>query len=535
MVSSRRNTSVAVAAAFGLSLLVAAPAAIAQVTSFKQAVAEEAAGDSVLGEFYRTRAFEGLWIGTDQDSLARRNALLAAFADAPMHGLPADLYDPQSLIAKMQAATTPFEQGQLEAELSRLFLQYARDIQTGILTPDQVVELIHRRVPYRDQLETLNGFATAEPINFLKSLAPQSPEYARLLRAKMTLEQVIATDAWGEQVWSSNTLRPGESGTAVTALRNRLIRMGYLSRSLTPIYDDAMVEAVRDFQSAHGLTADGVAGPGTLEQINIAPEERLKSVLVAMERERWLNIDRGDRHVWVNLTDFTAKIVDHDIVTFETRSVIGARDTDRQSPEFSDEMEHMVINPTWFVPRSIIVGEYLPSLQADPTSVGHLEIVNSRGQVLDRTSADFSQFTESTFPFSMRQPPGPRNALGSVKFMFPNRYNIYLHDTPAQNLFVREVRAYSHGCIRLDDPHEFAYALLAPQVSEPVGYFQSILRTRQETQVDLNQHVPVHIDYRTAFTNADNQLEFRRDIYGRDAQIWQALARQGVAVPGVQG
>jgi murein L,D-transpeptidase YcbB/YkuD len=272
-----------------------------------------------------------------------------------------------------------------------------------------------------------------------------------------------------------------------------------------------------------------------LEQINIAPEERLKSVLVAMERERWLNIDRGDRHVWVNLTDFTAKIVDHDIVTFETRSVIGARDTDRQSPEFSDEMEHMVINPTWFVPRSIIVGEYLPSLQADPTSVGHLEIVNSRGQVLDRTNSDFSQFTESTFPFSMRQPPGPRNALGSVKFMFPNRYNIYLHDTPAQNLFVREVRAYSHGCIRLDDPHEFAYALLAPQVSEPVGYFQSILRTRQETQVNLDQHVPVHIDYRTAFTNADNQLEFRRDIYGRDAQIWQALARQGVAVPGVQG
>ena len=535
MVLKRSTSSFVFAAVFGLSMLGAAPAVHAEVTAFKQAIAEEAAGDSVLGEFYRARGFEGLWIGTDAGTLARRNALLSAFADAGMHGLPTDTYDPARLIARMQTAQTPFEQGQLDAELSRLFLQYAGDIQTGILTPERVVELIHRRVPYRDQLETLTGFANAEPVNYLKTLAPQSPEYARLLGAKMDLESVIAAGGWGPEVRANDTLRPGDTGASVIALRNRLIRMGYLDRTVTAEYDDAMIFAVRDFQATHGLTVDGTVGEGTLSQINIAPEERLKSVIVAMERERWLNLDRGDRHVWVNPTDFTAKIVDHDIVTFETRSVIGARDTDRQSPEFSDEMEHMVINPTWYVPRSIIVGEYLPSLQANPASVGHLEVVNSRGQVLDRTTSDFSQFTANTFPFSMRQPPGPSNALGSVKFMFPNRYNIYLHDTPAQNLFVREVRAYSHGCIRLDDPHDFAYALLAPQVSNPVDYFQSILRTRQETQVNLDVHVPVHIDYRTAFTNADNQLEFRRDIYGRDAQIWRALASEGVAVPGVQG
>jgi murein L,D-transpeptidase YcbB/YkuD len=173
-------------------------------------------------------------------------------------------------------------------------------------------------------------------------------------------------------------------------------------------------------------------------------------------------------------------------------------------------------------------------LQADAGAVGHLQVVASNGQVVNRANG-FSQYSASSFPFSMRQPPGPSNALGSVKFMFPNRYNIYLHDTPAQNLFAREVRAFSHGCIRLDDPHDFAYALLAKQTSDPVDYFQSRLRTGTETRVDLETPVPVHLDYRTAFTNVDGSLQYRRDIYGRDAVIWNALEREGVAAGGVQG
>jgi L,D-transpeptidase YcbB len=522
------------AAMVAMSFVLGATAPVqAQVTAFRQAVAESVAMDDELAAFYRARDFASIWTGSDELAQARRNALLGAFADAPLHGLPAEKFDPNALIARLQSAKTAYEQGAMEVELSELFLTYARDVQTGILNPNGVLDAIKREVPVHDRIEILNGFLTADPVQYLRSLAPQSAEYARLMRSKMRLEHQIARGGWGETVPEA-TLRPGDTGAAVVALRNRLIAMGFMERSVTATYDATLQAAVQKFQEYNGLTPDGVAGGSTIVELNRPIEDRLQSVIVAMERERWLNIPRGERHIWVNLTDFTAKIIDNDIVTFETRSVIGANSSDRQSPEFSDLMEFMVINPSWYVPRSIIVNEYLPRLQADAGAVSHLQVVASNGQVVNRANG-FSQYSASSFPFSMRQPPGPSNALGSVKFMFPNRYNIYLHDTPAQNLFAREVRAFSHGCIRLDDPHDFAYALLAKQTSDPVEFFQSRLRTGQETRVDLETPVPVHLDYRTAFTNVDGSLQYRRDIYGRDAVIWDALAREGVAAGGVQG
>ncbi len=300
-------------------------------------------------------------------------------------------------------------------------------------------------------------------------------------------------------------------------------------------YDAALQAAIREFQAAHGLNPDGVAGKGTVTEINKSVEARLKSVIVAMERERWTNMERGSRHILVNQTDFTARIVDDGRVTFETRSVIGKNTSDRRSPEFSDLMEHMIINPSWYVPRSIITKEYLPRLRNNPHAVGHLEITDRRGRRVNRSSANFAQYSAGSFPFAMRQPPGKRNALGRVKFMFPNKYNIYLHDTPQKHLFDREVRAFSHGCIRLSDPFGFAYALLARQSDDPKGEFQRILRTGRETKVSLKEPVPVHIIYRTAVTGERGRMEYRRDVYGRDARIWKALNDAGVALQSVQG
>ena len=321
----------------------------------------------------------------------------------------------------------------------------------------------------------------------------------------------------------------------MVALRNRLIRMGYLGRTVSDSYDAAIQQAVQAFQQDHGLATDGVAGPGTLAELNVDIEQRLHSVVVAMERERWLNRPRGDRHVLVNLVDFHARIVDDGKVTFKTRSVIGKNTDGQRSPEFSDVMEHMVINPTWNVPRSIATKEYLPALQRNPWSNGHLNLINSRGQVVDRGAVDFNAYNERNFPFDIKQPPSERNALGLVKFMFPNRYNIYLHDTPSKSLFAREQRDFSHGCIRLADPFDFAYALLARQESDPQGVFQSILRTGRETVVPLDQPIQVHLIYRTAMTEPGGRINFRGDVYGRDAAIWSALEQAGVTLGGVQG
>ncbi|TMM55597.1 murein L,D-transpeptidase [Sulfitobacter sabulilitoris] len=507
--------------------------ATAQVTAFKQAVAEAAARDTDIAAFYQSNGYAPLWTGQGDDS-RRRAALLRALAQAGDHGLPAARYDLAGLRARMEAARSPRDLGRLDVEMSRVFLQFARDLQTGVLVPSRVDSAIVREVPYRDRASYLTNFAKSSPNGFFRALPPATNEYNTLMKQKLDMERLLARGGWGPTI-ASKMLEPGQSGPAVIALRNRLVAMGYLERTAVQTYDTAMQDAVRQFQTAHGLAADGVAGPATMAEVNVGVQARLQSVIVAMERERWLNTERGRRHILVNLTDFTAKIIDNDKVTFETRSVVGATQSDRVTPEFSDVMEFMVVNPSWYVPRSIATKEYLPALKRNPNAVSHIEITDSRGRKVNRGAVDFTQFTERSFPFSMRQPPSRGNALGLVKFMFPNKYNIYLHDTPAKNLFSREVRAFSHGCVRLADPFDFAYALLAKQTANPQGLFKAKLATGVEQRINLKEPVPVHIIYRTAFTDARGAAQYRRDIYGRDARIWNALAKAGVALRAVQG
>ncbi|MDW3221448.1 MAG: L,D-transpeptidase family protein [Paracoccaceae bacterium] len=522
-----------IGAFFVLSALILTPPVQAQGVAFKQAVAEASARDKDISAFYKSNGYEGIWTGNGRDR-NRRSALIDALKSAEDHGLPAARYDVAGLQAKMKAARSPRDIGLVEVEISRVFLQYARDIQTGVLIPGRVDKAIVRKVPYRDRTSYLVNFVKSSPKGFFRALAPTTSEYAGLMKEKLRLERLLAQGGWGQTV-PSKTLKPGASGAAVVALRDRLMRMGYMKRNAGQAYDAKMTAAIQEFQRSHGLAQDGVAGPGTMAEINTSVQTRLQSVIVAMERERWLNQERGRRHVEVNLTDFSAKIIDNGKVTFETRSVIGHREAARQSPEFSDVMEFMVINPSWYVPRSIVTKEYLPELQKDPNAVNHIEITDRQGRRIDRGAVDFTQFTARSFPFAMRQPPSRGNALGLVKFMFPNPHNIYLHDTPAKNLFSRETRAYSHGCIRLADPFDFAYALLAKQTNDPQGLFQAKLATGKEQQVNLESPVPVHIIYRTAFVDGKGRTEFRRDIYGRDARIWDALSKAGVALRAVQG
>lgn len=516
----------------GLLLPLLAAPAYAQVTAFMQAVAEASARDDALSGFYKANGYKPIWTGKGGKDKSRRTALLRSLAAAGDHGLPASAYDTEFLKANLRSVKSERDLGRIEVELSRLFLQYARDIQTGVLTPRKVDSGIVRQVPLRDRMQTLVNFSKSSPAGYLKSLAPKSPEYTRLMKEKIKMERLLAKGGWGPTV-PGKKLEPGQSGAGIVALRNRMIVMGYLRRNASQSYDANLQKAVQQFQLAHGLNPDGVAGPGTLAEINRPVETRLSQIMVAMERERWTNMPRGKRHVWVNLTDFSAQIIDNGKVTFQTRSVVGANKSDRRSPEFSDVMEHMVINPTWNVPRSIAVKEYLPLMKKNPGAAGHLRLTRG-GRVVSRQGIDFSQYNASNFPFDLKQPPSRRNALGLVKFMFPNKYNIYLHDTPAKNLFSRESRAFSHGCIRLNDPFDFAYTLLKRQVNNPEEFFQAKLAGGKEKVVPLVEPVPVHLVYRTAFTSPKGNMNYRRDVYGRDARIFQALQKAGVVLRAVQ-
>ena len=505
----------------------------AQVTAMKQAIAEAAAKDRDIAAFYRANGFEPIWTGKGGKDRTRRQQLMRFLEASGDHGLPSERYDVAALKDRMRSAKTVKEIGQLEVDISATFLRYARDVQTGVLVPSRVDSAIVRQVPYRDRASYLVNFVKSSPSGFFKALPPKTPEYTGLMKAKLQMERQLAKGGWGPKV-PAKALEPGDSGAAVVALRDRLMRMGYLKHSNKTDYGTALQAAVQAFQSAHGMTADGVAGKSTIAEINKPLEARLQSVIVAMERERWVNQTRGKRHILVNIPDFTAKIIDNGKVTFQTRSVVGMNKEDRPTPEFSDVMEFMVINPSWYVPRSIATKEYLPALKKNPYAVKHIEITDSRGRRVNREAVDFTQFTERTFPFAMRQPPSRGNALGLVKFMFPNRHNIYLHDTPHKNLFGREIRAYSHGCVRLNDPFDFAYALLAKQTRDPEGFFQDKLATGKEQQVNLEKPVPVHLIYRTAFITNKGRVEYRRDVYGRDAKIWKALSQAGVALRALQ-
>ncbi len=515
--------------AVALILWPAAPVDAQQFPAFRQTLAESVADNEAVAAFYRAQDFAPLWTGSAHAE--RRAALLTALSRAGQHGLPEHRYDVSGLIAAFEAVESERDRALLEARVTEVFLQYARDISSGLLTPRRIDRSIVRELPRPDPAELLQDLTERPTAAVLRDLVPSAPEYARLLRARNELMQVIAAGGWGPTVPAAQ-FAPGTSGAEVVALRNRLVAMGYLERSAAASYDPALELAVMNFQTNHGLEADGIAGTATIRAMNVAPEDRLKSVIVALERERWLNIPRGDRHIWVNLTDFTSQIVDDDQVTFETVSVVGAQTDGRQTPEFSDRMTYLEINPDWTLPRSIVARSYWGALSAG--GARHLQIVDSRGRVVPREQINFSRYTPANFPFNVRQPPGPNNALGEVKFMFPNPYAIYLHDTPERHLFRTTVRAHSSGCVRLNDPRDFAYELLSRQTADPRGLYHSTLNTRRQTRIFLDEPVPVHLVYRTAFTNVRGELNFRADVYGRDAKIYEALRALGATGEDVQ-
>ncbi len=502
-----------------------------QFTAFKQAVAEAASEDEMLAAFYRERDFAPLW--TSAEDAERRASFLASLSRASDHALPARRYDLDGLKADFHGVASERDRGLLEVRMSRTFLQYASDLHTGVLTPSRVLDTIKRQPPELDKAEMLARLGEgADPAAILRGVMPSAPEYSRLVRARMELQDQIARGGWGDPVPASR-LDPGDTGSAVIALRDRLIAMGYMDRSAGASYDGMLQEAVQRFQRAHGLDEDGIAGERTLRAINVSARERLRSVIVALERERWLNLPRGERHIWVNMADFSSRIIDNHQITFETTSIIGERRTNLQTPEFSEDMTYMEINPDWTIPRSIIGRSYMAALQANPHAHGQLQVIDSQGRVVDRSRVNFAAYSARNLPFKLRQPPGPSNPLGKVKFMFPNPYAIYLHDTPERNLFNTSVLAHSNGCVRLEDPEEFAHILLAPQVEDPQAHFDRIHRSGQQTRVYLDTPVPTHLVYRTAFTDVRGKMNFRDDVYSRDEAVIEALLSAGVELNGL--
>ena len=520
---TRKMNTVAAIVGFGVSFAASAAAEFPRIDPRALAFAEAAArAPDVIADFYAAHGHASIWFG--DEAAPRRMALLQALEAATGHGLPDARAEANALRARFATADRPSERRAAELEATERLLRHMQATATGVIDPSKADATIVLEKPDRDWAAELAAFVD-DPQATLRSLRPQTRGYDRLLREKRRLEAVRRGGGWGGPVPPGDVLRSGDGGARVVALRDRLVAMGYLRRSASASFDPAMAAAVQAFQGDHGLRPDGNAGAATLAAINVPVGDRLAQVVMNLERRRWLNRPMEPRHILVNIAEQRAYVVDDGVATFGTDVVVGKPAMDRRTPEFSDTMTHMVINPTWYVPRSIAVNEYLPALQRGRAR--HLQVFSSRGRV-NPDAVDFRQYTKRTFPFSLRQPPGPSNALGKVKFLFPNRHNIYLHDTPSKSLFSEDVRTFSHGCVRVSEPFELAYHLLAPQEADPRGAFHSILDTGRERQVDLDAPVGVHLVYWSAWVSPEGRVNYRGDPYGRDDAVKAALRAAGV-------
>ncbi|MEV8467860.1 L,D-transpeptidase family protein [Fluviibacterium sp. DFM31] len=518
-----------------LSVLLLTGAAFAQSgdQALRQAIASSVARDATLQQFYAQRNYQPMWMSGSAKDKRRQRDFLKALKQSGDHGLPTGAYNIAGL-SQMAGAKTVADKAKAEIAFSKTFSAYAQDIQSGILTPSRVSKEIDRAAPRRGAVQTLVAFSKSSPSGFLKALPPQRASYKALMEEKTRLEKIVGSGGWGPKV-GGKSYKMGQSSQQIVVMRARLRALGYGKGGKSPTFDQALQQDLARFQRDHGLNPDGVAGPATLAELNRTAQDRLTQVIVGMERERWMNFPMGKRHVLVNIPDYSAKIIDNGRVTFETRAVVGQNRSTHRTPEFSDVMEFMVINPTWNVPYSIATKEYLPMLKQNPNAVSHLQLLDQNGNRVSRGSVNFASYSEGNFPFRLKEPPSDGNALGLVKFMFPNQHNIYLHDTPHKTLFSRGQRAFSHGCIRLADPFDFAYTLLAKQTTNPKGTFKTHLDTGRESVLQLKQPVPVHLVYQTAFVEGSDDVQFRVDIYGRDAMIFNALAKAGVSLRAIGG
>ena len=454
--------------------------------------------------FYSTRNFSPVWTTASGWSSAGES-VLRSLRSAALDGLNPEEYDFPAF-AKAHDARDPDALAALDVLMSLAVVRYARDLGWGVTLPSEVdTDNAYEERPFAgdDVLERVTSAADAGAA--LSGFAPPGVAYPLVKEGLAKLRYVQARGGWST-VSPGPTLRPGDSGPRVQELRARLIERGDLAADAPAAdsFDASTVAALKHFQDRHGLDPDGIYGPRVVSELNVPLTTRIQQVRLGLERLRWLPPSPPGRRIGVNLADFKAYVFDGDQVIFETRTVVGKRY--HETPMFSRLMTYLVINPYWNVPASIARAEILPKMTADPGYLvrNHMEMNGT----------------------SIRQVPGPWNSLGRFKFMFPNRHNIYMHDTPARALFARADRTGSHGCIRLEKPAELAALLLGPQGWTPERIAAAVAAGEQ-TVVPLTTPIPVYISYVTAFLGPDGLMHYRRDVYGRDKNLLDALARRG--------
>lgn len=498
--------------------------------------------ETVRDFYLETSGSSPLWATPDGLTEAGR-ALMGELERLEMEGVEVHLVSTDGATGRPVPDSAELDPGILrevapeirEVALSQAFVSAARHILEGRLDPDTIVDGgrdLHADAPLKEGL--LQRIADGDsPVEVLDSLRPEMPWYARSVAAVETLHEVVASGGWPTiEVPVDSVYERGDSSYGIRTVRARLAaglapnEQELVSDARMPdVYDAELEEAVRSFQERHALGVDGRVGPETIQALNAPAEERIEALLLSLRRMRWLPNDLGDRTALVNVAGFEMHVLEHGESVLDMHVVVGRPDW--PTVLFSDTLDHIVVNPYWHVPESIEGLEILPKVRTDPSYLAANDYVvvpagDNYGAPVDPGSVDWSDFDG----YDIRQEPGPGNALGQMKFMFPNENNIYLHDTPAQHRFEESLRAFSHGCVRVERPHELARYFLEHTTSRDPAELEEILATRERTRVDLDQPVPVHLIYLTAWADEDGRLHVHPDVYDRNERFHEILETQ---------
>jgi len=414
----------------------------------------------------------------------------------------------------------------LELLLTNAYLLISTHLSAG-KTDQETVDprwMAAKRTPRHDLTQFVDSTIVHDRIiESLASLTPKHREYTNLKKALAHYRTLAENGGWEGFVMTVPKLEKDMEHPDIVKLRKRLIPS---AEEQNGRFDEALHEQVVLFQRINGLTPDGVVGKGTAETLNISVEDRIASIEANMERWRWMSDDLGERYIKVNIPNFEMQVIENDQPVFVCEAIVGK--PFRQTPVFSAQMNHLVFAPTWTIPPTILWNDVIPAVKKNSAylSQKNMDVLTRDGKRINPSTIDWKNVSRSNFPYMVRQAPGKDNALGNVKFMFPNQHSVYIHDTPTRNLFVQTDRSFSSGCIRISKPMEFAAYLLQDKPEWTMAQMNNVIAQKKERTVFLSHPIPVHLLYMTAWAEEDGTVHFRRDIYERDGGLLRAL-REG--------
>jgi murein L,D-transpeptidase YcbB/YkuD len=487
--------------------------------------------------FYQMRKYEPAWT-RDGYPLPVAEALARAIRAADAEGLQPAAYHLERIesslsdIRQVLARNERPETGkiiELEFLLSDAYLVYAAHLLNGRVNP----ETLHADewTIYPSRFNLARHLSTAldggDVEGSLKGLLPAQQGYGRLKTALIVYRGLAERGGW-PVIPGDGRLEKGMKSDRVPVLRSRLKVTGDMpapADETSDLFDEAVEEAVKRFQLRHGLFDDGIVGTRTLRALNVPVDKRIRQIELNLERWRWLPQNLGNPYIMVNIAGYGLEVVENESPVLTMKIVVGT--AYQKTPVFSGKMTYIEMNPYWNVPHSIATEETLEKIRRNPDFFAKENMkvftAGQNGEEVSPTTIDWSQHSENNFPYRLRQEPGPRNPLGRIKFMFPNKHSVYLHDTSDPQLFRKERREFSHGCIRIEKPMEMAAFVMSGSKEWPIEKIKAVLKTKETTVANLPKPIPVHILYFTAWGNGDGMTHFLEDIYRRDERLDRAL------------